>query len=361
MSVDRPVDRVRGALERLGRRIIDDRGDEFYAQCPAHADRTPSLHVSTGEDGRALLHCFADCDLAPIIAALDLPRGFADLFVTPGPRTTPLSSPRTTPLESPAVEENYPLDVDVDLDGEGDVEREGDGSPLASVAPLRRMLLEHDAGRLEPEFEVHLPTGRLPKQARTLRALADRIALAMGYHLRMGGTRPLPVSGSFAVWLVGRDPVLDKREGRRLLDALVERGVLRECEPLPSRGRRRGTRTFEPADRTLAEIFELGDGAPVQRVPEAVEVPLQPSAELADEPTMDGAVPDGRDHVGMVAAGNGALPGDGSEVPRPILAHEPKPTPVLGADPCAGTDEEEREEAIVQFFKDECDAVEVES
>ena len=75
-----PVDLVRRRLEERGRRIVMDRGDEFMAQCPHHSpDRTPSLHVSTGGDGRALLHCFAGCELDDVLYALAIEP--SDLFV----------------------------------------------------------------------------------------------------------------------------------------------------------------------------------------------------------------------------------------------------------------------------------------
>ena len=55
------------------------------ATCPAHDDKSPSLSLSTGKDGRALLHCHAGCDLTAILTALNLTS--ADLFVTePVPR-----------------------------------------------------------------------------------------------------------------------------------------------------------------------------------------------------------------------------------------------------------------------------------
>jgi hypothetical protein len=36
--------------------------------CPCHDDRTPSLHVSTSNDGRTLLHCHAGCSQAALVA-----------------------------------------------------------------------------------------------------------------------------------------------------------------------------------------------------------------------------------------------------------------------------------------------------
>ncbi|MCK4414944.1 MAG: hypothetical protein KAY32_15525 [Candidatus Eisenbacteria sp.] len=46
--------------------------------CPAHEDRTPSLSVSEGEDGRVLIRCHAGCSIEDVIAALEL--RMADLF-----------------------------------------------------------------------------------------------------------------------------------------------------------------------------------------------------------------------------------------------------------------------------------------
>jgi len=61
------VDRV---LERL-ENVRPDRGGH-NARCPAHDDARNSLHVSEGQNGRALLHCHAGCSFADIIAAIGL-------------------------------------------------------------------------------------------------------------------------------------------------------------------------------------------------------------------------------------------------------------------------------------------------
>lgn len=55
----------------------------WKARCPAHADRSPSLSIRAGADGRILLHCFAGCALDSILAALKLAR--RDLFAGPPP------------------------------------------------------------------------------------------------------------------------------------------------------------------------------------------------------------------------------------------------------------------------------------
>jgi len=47
-------------------------GSGWQARCPAHEDRNPSLSVSEGDDGRALLKCHAGCETEAVVAALGL-------------------------------------------------------------------------------------------------------------------------------------------------------------------------------------------------------------------------------------------------------------------------------------------------
>lgn len=51
-------------------------------QCPAHPDRTPSLPVREGNDGRVLLNCFAGCSTDEVLHALGL--DMRDLFSEAG-------------------------------------------------------------------------------------------------------------------------------------------------------------------------------------------------------------------------------------------------------------------------------------
>ena len=53
-------------------------GAGWQARCPAHDDRTPSLTINEGDDGRILLCCHVGCSLDAILAALSL--SVADLF-----------------------------------------------------------------------------------------------------------------------------------------------------------------------------------------------------------------------------------------------------------------------------------------
>lgn len=57
---------VAAVAERLGARRV---GAGWLARCPAHRDRTPSLSLREGRDGRVLLRCRAGCATADVLAA----------------------------------------------------------------------------------------------------------------------------------------------------------------------------------------------------------------------------------------------------------------------------------------------------
>lgn len=69
----RPVDRVEAALITHG-----CTGRNSMWTCPAHDDQNPSLSLSEGADGRALLWCHAGCSSDAVLAALGLTT--ADLY-----------------------------------------------------------------------------------------------------------------------------------------------------------------------------------------------------------------------------------------------------------------------------------------
>lgn len=54
----------------------------FIARCPAHEDRSPSLSIHEGQDGRTLIHCFAGCSVESVCDALKIK--VSDLFSGPG-------------------------------------------------------------------------------------------------------------------------------------------------------------------------------------------------------------------------------------------------------------------------------------
>ena len=74
---DSPFDRMLAALEAVGSKPRV-RGEKATALCPAHEDRSPSLSVALGDDGRVLVKCHADCETEQVVAALGL--GVSDLF-----------------------------------------------------------------------------------------------------------------------------------------------------------------------------------------------------------------------------------------------------------------------------------------
>jgi hypothetical protein len=63
-----------GVEDLLGRLESVRRNGEgrWMAKCPAHGDKTASLSVRVGDDGKVLLHCFAGCRFTEIAAALSL-------------------------------------------------------------------------------------------------------------------------------------------------------------------------------------------------------------------------------------------------------------------------------------------------
>ena len=64
----------------------------WLACCPAHDDKSPSLTVCELDDGRVLLHCFANCAVEDVLAAVGLT--FDALFPdNPIPYAKPLRKP----------------------------------------------------------------------------------------------------------------------------------------------------------------------------------------------------------------------------------------------------------------------------
>ena len=59
------------------------RHNSWLALCPAHNDKRPSLSIRETEDGRILLHCFAQCPVHDVLAAIGV--DFDALFPQPLP------------------------------------------------------------------------------------------------------------------------------------------------------------------------------------------------------------------------------------------------------------------------------------
>lgn len=81
------IDRVLPLLTKVRRR----QPGQWSACCPAHDDKGPSLSVRETPEGAVLLHCFAGCEVAEIVAAISLE--LHDLFP---PQDKPASAPKRT-------------------------------------------------------------------------------------------------------------------------------------------------------------------------------------------------------------------------------------------------------------------------
>ena len=64
MSVQKLLSALSGVHETGAR--------SWVACCPNHADRSPSLSIRELDDGRVLLHCFAECPTEEVLHAVGL-------------------------------------------------------------------------------------------------------------------------------------------------------------------------------------------------------------------------------------------------------------------------------------------------
>jgi hypothetical protein len=67
----------------------------WVAPCPAHNDKSPSLAIREGDDGRALVYCFAGCSTGEVLSAIGMEMG--DLF----PRQDRYNAPHGQPERRP--------------------------------------------------------------------------------------------------------------------------------------------------------------------------------------------------------------------------------------------------------------------
>ena len=75
-------------------------GNQYSARCPAHDDKRASLSISTGNDGRILLHCHAGCDISDVLDALGIEK--SELF----PRSS-----ASDDFKRPTITRNSPREV----------------------------------------------------------------------------------------------------------------------------------------------------------------------------------------------------------------------------------------------------------
>lgn len=96
------VDNLLARLEH-----VKKAGGGWTARCPAHADAHASLSVGEGDDGRALVRCFAGCDAEEIVGAVGL--SLAELFEPHenGNGVAPRKPPKPAPVFAEADVDRY--------------------------------------------------------------------------------------------------------------------------------------------------------------------------------------------------------------------------------------------------------------
>ena len=70
MAVENLITRLEG--------VRNTGAGRWIARCPTHDDKSPSLSIREIDDGRVLIHCFAECDVSQIVSAVGLE--LSDLF-----------------------------------------------------------------------------------------------------------------------------------------------------------------------------------------------------------------------------------------------------------------------------------------
>ena len=84
---------VENLISRL--QVVKGRNGAWTARCPAHEDKSPSLAVREGEDGRVLLHCFGGCSTSDVLASIGM--DMSDLFPPDDKRRDVVSKPSMKP------------------------------------------------------------------------------------------------------------------------------------------------------------------------------------------------------------------------------------------------------------------------
>ena len=88
------IDELLGVLDK----VHPCGSGRWSARCPAHDDRSPSLSLKIGEDGRVLLYCFAGCSVQAVCAALGI--SVSDLFPDQSRGNRPLEFSRVESVDT---------------------------------------------------------------------------------------------------------------------------------------------------------------------------------------------------------------------------------------------------------------------
>ena len=189
-----PVSVVLAALRSVtGHQPRRNGAGSWEARCPAHGDRRPSLTVSAGADGRALICCHRGCRVESIARALGLT--LRDLMASPG---SPSPKPRLRPAGRGI--------------GDGDI-RERFETHTGAVAELER---RH--GPRSATWIYHDAAG-------------EPVGVVVRWN-REGGAKVIrPVSRTRAGWVIGAMPRPRPLYG---LGTLADPGQVFVCEGEPA-------------------------------------------------------------------------------------------------------------------------------
>ena len=81
-------------------------GNGWTAQCPLHDDQTPSLSISSGKDGKVLVHCHAGCNQRDVFIAILRERGLCGKSDTSARIASPTKKTQT-PMPASAVRSRW--------------------------------------------------------------------------------------------------------------------------------------------------------------------------------------------------------------------------------------------------------------
>lgn len=125
------------SAESLARALGGRRsGRTWFACCPAHEDREPSLAIRDSDDGRVLVHCHAGCDQRDVIDALRR-RGLWD-------RLDPVPASRPATVKTPDADTAGRIELAMRI---WDASHDPRGTPVATYLASRSLDLS-PAGRL---------------------------------------------------------------------------------------------------------------------------------------------------------------------------------------------------------------------
>jgi hypothetical protein len=151
-----PIERVMNALQSAG--LTPRRsGKGWSVRCPAHHDKSPSLQIVVGREGRVLLRCWAGCQTDDVLVQLGLK--WTDLFSHPSypsPGSRPTSSPRSPSWSAEAARKTWQLALDRARD-DGAVEADAEVYGYLAHRGLASSWESSAFGVLHPSLAAALP------------------------------------------------------------------------------------------------------------------------------------------------------------------------------------------------------------